>query len=90
MSEVEKKLKDRIRMQARRMKRAERDRSTLLAQTVYVGTLGVLMVVPIVVGAYVGLWLDGLAEGYSIRWTISLILLGAIIGAVNIYFFVKE
>ncbi|MDH5666421.1 MAG: AtpZ/AtpI family protein [Nitrospira sp.] len=90
MTDVEKKLKDRIRLQARRMKQAERDRSTLLAQTVYVGTLGVLMVVPIVLGAYVGLWLDGLAEGYSIRWTISLILLGAIIGAVNIYFFVKE
>ena len=90
MTDVEKKLKDRIRLQARRMKQAERDRSTLLAQTMYVGTLGVLMVVPIVVGAYVGLWLDGLAEGYSIRWTISLILLGAIIGAVNIYFFVKE
>ncbi len=90
MTDVEKKLKDRIRLQARRMKQAERNRSTLLAQTVYVGTLGILMVVPIVVGAYVGLWLDGLAEGYSIRWTISLILLGAVIGAVNIYFFVKE
>ena len=90
MSDVEKKLKDRIRMQARRMKQAERDRSTLLAQTMYMGTLGILMIVPIVVGAYVGLWLDGLAEGYSIRWTISLILLGAVIGAVNIYFFVKE
>ena len=90
MTDVEKKLKDRLRLQAHRMKQAERDRPTLLAQTVYVGTLGILMVVPLVVGAYVGLWLDGLAEGYSIRWTISLILLGAVIGAVNIYLFVKE
>lgn len=90
MSEVENKLKERVRMQTRRMKRAERDRPTLLGQTVYVGTLGLLMVVPIVVGAYVGQWLDSLAEGYSIRWTTSLILLGAVIGAVNIYLFVRE
>ena len=48
------------------------------------------MVIPIVVGAYVGQWLDSLVEGYSIRWTISFLLLGVAIGAVNIYLFVKE
>jgi ATP synthase protein I len=90
MSGVENKLKERIGMQTRRMKQADRDRPTLLGQTVYVGTLGLLMVIPIVVGAYVGQWLDSVVEGYSIRWTMSLILLGLVIGAVNVYFFVRE
>jgi ATP synthase protein I len=90
MSVVENKLKERIGMQTRRMKQADRDRPTLLGQTVYVGTLGLLMVIPIVVGAYVGQWLDSVVEGYSIRWTMSLILLGLVIGAVNVYFFVRE
>ncbi len=90
MSAAENKLKEHIRMQTRRMKRAEQDRPTLLGQTVYVGTLGLLMVIPIVVGAYVGQWLDGFAEGYSIRWTLGLILLGVVIGAANVYLFVRE
>lgn len=90
MSSTENQLKERISIQTRRMKQAERDRPTLLGQTVYVGTLGLLMVIPIVVGAYVGQWLDGLAEGYSIRWTLSLILLGVVIGAMNVYLFVRE
>lgn len=90
MSAAENKLKERIGMQTRRMKQAERDRPTLLGQTVYVGTLGLLMVIPVVVGAYVGQWLDGLAEGYSIRWTLGLIVLGVVIGATNIFLFVRE
>jgi len=87
---AERKLKERIELQTRRMKRAEQDRPTLLGQTIYVGTLGLLMVIPVVAGAYVGQWLDGFADGYSIRWTLSLILLGVVIGAVNVYLFVRE
>jgi len=84
------KLKKRIGVQTRRMKQAERDRPTLLGQTVFLGTLGLLFVVPVVIGAYVGQWLDGFVEGYSIRWTMSLILLGVAIGAVNVYLLMKE
>lgn len=87
---AERKLKERIGAQTRRMKQAERDRPTLLGQTVFLGTLGLLFVVPVVVGAYIGQWLDGFVEGYSIRWTISLIVLGVVIGAVNAYLFVRE
>lgn len=89
MRTMEDKLKERILLQARRMKQAERDRATLLGQTIYVGTLGLLMVIPVVIGAYVGRWLDSLVEGYSIQWTISLILVGVVVGAVNAYLFVK-
>lgn len=72
------------------MQQAERDRPTLLAQTAYIGTLGLLFVVPVVAGAYLGRWLDSLAAGYSIRWTLSMIFLGVIIGAINVYLFIRE
>jgi ATP synthase protein I len=83
-------LRERLDQQARRLKKAEDERRSLLAQTVYVGTLGLLFVLPVVGGAYLGRWLDGLVAGYSIRWTMSLILLGVFIGAVNVYLFIRE
>jgi ATP synthase protein I len=83
-------LRKRVELQAQRMRQAEKDRPTLLSQTVYIGTLGLLFVLPVVGGAYLGRWLDGLAEGYSIRWTLSMILLGVIIGGVNVYLFIQE
>lgn len=82
--------KKKVEKQVERMRKAERDRPTLLVQTAYVGTLGLLLVLPVVVGAYLGHWLDSLFEGYSIRWTLSMILLGVIVGAVNVYLFVRE
>lgn len=72
------------------MKKAEREKSTLIGQTVYIGTLGLLFVLPVIAGAYLGRWLDGLVAGYSIRWTVSLILVGVFVGAFNVYLFIKE
>jgi ATP synthase protein I len=89
-TDAEQKLKERIGAQTRRMKQAERDRPTLLGQTVFLGTLGLLFVVPVVIGAYVGQWLDDFVEGYSIRWTMSLIMIGIAIGAVNVYLLMRE
>jgi len=86
----ENRLKEEVAKQIQRMKQAERDRPTLLRQTVYLGTLGLLFVVPVIVGAYVGRWLDGLSDGYSMRWTLSLIVLGVGVGAVSVYLNVKE
>jgi len=86
----ENQLKDEVAKQIRRMQQAERDRPTLLKQTVYLGTLGLLFVVPVIVGAYVGRWLDSLSAGYSMRWTLSLIVLGVGVGAVSVYVNVKE
>ena len=83
-------LRSQVERQARRMRQADRDRPTLLAQTVYIGTLGLLFVLPVVAGAYLGRWLDGLAAGYSIRWTLSMIFLGVMIGALNVYLFIRE
>ena len=83
-------LRKEVERQARRMEQAERERGTLLGQTVYIGTLGLLMVLPVVGGAYLGRWLDGLATGYSIRWTVSLILVGVFVGALNVYLFIRD
>ena len=83
-------LRKQVERQARRMQNAERERSTLLSQTVYIGTLGLLFVVPVVGGAYLGRWLDELLSGYSIHWTVSMILLGVFVGAINVYLFTKE
>lgn len=83
-------LRKQVERQARRMKKAEHERPTLIGQTVYIGTLGLLFVLPVVCGAYLGRWLDGLAAGYSIRWTMSLILLGVMVGGVNVYLFIRE
>jgi len=83
-------LRKRVELQAQRMKQAEKNRPTLISQTVYIGTLGLLFVLPVVGGAYLGLWLDGLAEGYSIRWTLSLLFAGVAVGAVNVYLFIRE
>lgn len=83
-------LKKQVERQAQRMKQAERDRPTLIGQTVYIGTLGLLFVLPLVGGAYLGHWLDTLATGYSTRWTMSLIFVGVIVGAVNVYLSIRE
>jgi ATP synthase protein I len=83
-------LRKRVERQARRMKKAERERPTLISQTVYVGTLGLVFVLPVIGGAYLGKWLDSLASDYSTRWTLSLILVGIIVGALNVYLFIRE
>lgn len=83
-------LKQQVERQARRMKKAEHERPTLIAQTVYVGMLGLLFVLPVIAGAYIGHWLDNQLSGYSVRWTISLILLGVFAGGINVYLYIRE
>ena len=73
-----------------RLKSAERERRSLLAQSVFLGTLSVLFLVPLIGGAYLGRWLDGLSEGYSVRWTINLIILGLAVGVFNVYVFIRK
>ena len=83
-------LRKAVERQARRMQKAEHERPTLIGQTVYLGTLGLVFVLPVVGGAYLGIWLDSLVSGYSTRWTMSLILLGVFIGGLNVYLFLRE
>ncbi len=74
-----------IRRQVRGIKRAAEEEHTLLAQLAYLGTAGLVLVLPIVAGAYLGSWLDSLLPGYSIRWTLSLILAGLMVGVINLW-----
>lgn len=83
-------LRESVDRQAKRIDQAHRERRSLMAQTVYLGTLGLLLVLPAVGGAYLGRWLDGMVAGYSIRWTVSLIVLGIGLGALNVYFFLRD
>jgi ATP synthase protein I len=83
-------LRQNIEKQAKRMVQAEKDRTTLLAQTVFLGTLALLFVLPVVGGAYLGRWIDSMLAGYSVRWTISLLMLGVFIGGMNVYLYIKK
>lgn len=86
----ETRLRDSVKREAERLRRAEKDSGGLLAQTAYVGTLAVLFVLPVLGGGYLGRWIDDQLEGYSVRWTITLLLVGVGIGLVNVYLFVRE
>ncbi|WP_097460576.1 AtpZ/AtpI family protein [Mangrovitalea sediminis] len=83
-------LERRIRRQGQRLDRAKRERRSLLAETVHVGTLGLVFVLPVVAGAYLGRWLDSLMSGYSMRWTLSLIIVGVAVGIYSVYRTLKE
>jgi len=83
-------LKKKIEHQTDRMQKAERDRHTLIGQTIYLGTLGLVFVLPVVGGAYLGHWIDSMMEGYSIRWTMSFILLGLMVGMINAYLLIRK
>jgi ATP synthase protein I len=76
--------------QTGRMKRAHKGQSGLLAQTRYLGSLGILLVMPVIGGAYLGQWLDSLAPGSPVSWTMSLIFVGVIVGGVSAYLFIRE
>lgn len=71
--------------QVRRLDRAKRERRRLFPEAIYLGTLGLVLVLPVVIGAYLGRWLDGLSTGYSIRWTLSFLFLGLVIGVWNVW-----
>jgi ATP synthase protein I len=84
------KLAESVDRQTERIKRAAENRPTLLAQTRYLGTIGILLVLPVIVGAYLGQWLDSIEPGYSVRWTVSLIFLGVVSGGVSVYLFIRD
>jgi ATP synthase protein I len=88
--ESQKNLEKQVKLNVSTINKAKKEKSTLLAQTVYLGTLGFVFILPIILGAYLGVWLDGKLKGYSIAWTLNLIILGVIVGAVNVYLLIKE
>lgn len=84
------KLLSHTRRDVERLKNKALRPTTWIGILLYGGTLGLLFVVPIVAGAYLGRWLDTLAAGYSVRWTVSLIVLGITVGGYNVFRFLQE
>jgi ATP synthase protein I len=80
-------LKNKIEHQVKRIKKAEHDPRPNLPS---IGTLGLVMILPIIGGVYLGHWLDDRVEGYSMHWTISLLFAGLVIGIFNVYFLIKD
>lgn len=81
-------LEDKVEQQTERIDRARRDKG-VLAQLGYFGSVGLLFVLPVVGGAYLGAWLDQRLTGFSTSWTVSLIVIGVVVGAVNVYLFIR-
>ena len=86
----DKQLHKSVEKQIKRMRKAENERPTLLAQSIFMGTLSLLFVLPVIAGLYLGNWLDDQTDDYSIRWTIGLLIVGLVIGFINVYLFVRE
>ncbi len=83
-------LERKLRKQSERRHRAEREQRSLLAQTTFLGTLGLVFVLPVIGGAYLGRWLDTLVRGYSVRWTVGFLLLGVLVGGMNAYLLLRR
>lgn len=73
-----------IEASARKLAAARAARSEHWRQAALLGVGGWLLVVPVVVGAYLGRWLDRGREGGR-SWTITLIVIGVAVGVVNFW-----
>lgn len=82
-------LEQKVNRQSERWKTAARH-GHFLAQLGLVGTIGLLFIIPVVAGAYLGNWLDTKLEGFSTSWTVSLIVVGVFVGALNVFFYIRD
>lgn len=84
------KLEEKLEQDLTLRQKSEHEKTTVLGQTVFLGSLGLMLILPTVAGAYLGRWLDEHASHFSFSWTISLILIGLGIGIANVIFFIRE
>jgi ATP synthase protein I len=90
IDQIQRKLINAIDLDIKKLEKSKKEKNNLLSQTIYLGTVGLIFIIPVIIGGYVGIWLDSKITGFSFSWTISLIFLGIIIGAINVYLFFKE
>ncbi len=81
--------KQSVQRDSERQKKGEQQRAGFFGLLLYGGTLGLLMIIPIVGGAYLGSWLDSLSESFGTRWTVSCIILGVAAGIWNIVWYLR-
>lgn len=72
-----------------REKKGEQQPAGFFGLLLYGGTLGLLLVLPIVGGAYLGHWLDSLNQNFGTRWTVSCIVLGVVAGIWNVVWYLR-
>ena len=60
-NQLQQKLQESIKSDIKKIERSKKERSSILAQTVFLGTLGLIFILPVIGGAYLGLWLDNKA-----------------------------
>lgn len=68
--------------------REERDRSIWFGLGTF-GTVGWSVVIPTVIGAAAGIWLDSRRTG-GISWTLTLIVIGLVVGCLNAWFWIER
>lgn len=90
MQEPREQFRNSLRKDVAREKKAAKQHAGLFGLITYGGILGLLLVLPMVGGAYLGSWLDSLMPDYSTRWTVSLIILGIFAGIWNVIWYIKE
>lgn len=69
----------------RKLLEARRQRPRVWCQAALLGVGGWLVVLPVVAGAYLGLWLDRRHGGHGQSWTLTLILIGLGVGLYNFW-----
>ncbi len=84
----DKELRNNVERTIQRMKRAEEQQSSFFSLTVYLGTLGMLIVIPIVFAAFAGAWLDRQFGTYFL--TFGLVAAGAVVGMINVWLYVRK
>lgn len=82
-------LRQSVQRDNRRQDRGEQQRAGLFGLFMYGGTLGLLLVIPMVGGAYLGRWLDTLNPEFGTRWTVSFIILGVVAGLWNMIWYIR-
>ncbi len=83
-------LKEAVRKDVSGLERQELEKGSWVRASALLGTLGLVFVLPVVGGAYLGDYLDRRLEGFSFNWTMSLIFLGILVGAFNVYHILRE
>ncbi len=82
-------LRDSLQRDNKRRDRGEQEPAGLFGLLMYGGTLGLLLVIPMVGGAYLGHWLDSQNEEFGTRWTVSFIILGVAVGIWNMVWYIR-
>lgn len=75
-----------IEKSAKDLMKARKEKTGFWYYASAIGMWGWLFVIPVVGGAYIGRYLDNKIRG-GISWTITLIIIGIVVGIYNIWYF---